>query len=315
MPGPIGGAPMPTAPQQQPQGGLMSALGLNNPDTLRSAVAALGGGLKNVKNSPFKGEVFAQAAGNGIEAGDTENNTLYKQKMDALDRALKLKQIKELGSYRDDITDVRRNQVGVNQQNADTNVTKAGNTLVLGKEKNGISQQRADTAADVAPSTIRRNEASANVNDARAARQRGEVDMTEPVSKRAARADAASDRFYKPRLTQLTQEKMRIQAMPGTPQQKLQASSDIDLKIQDLERDYAKLKQDNYRIHGVGPNGEDLAPRGKAPGTTSISPNRPQKSAMGTREDPHEPKSPQDFDAIQPGQVFRDPGDGKLYEK
>jgi hypothetical protein len=340
MPGPLGGAPMPTAPQQQ-QGGLMNALGLNNPDTLRSAIQALGGGLKNVRNSPFPGEVFSQAAGGGIEAGGKQDEQTTKDKLAALDRALKLKQINELGSYRDDMTDVRRNQIGVNQQNADTRVTSANNTFVLGKdrngirqqdadtratgtdnrfvlgkERNGISQQRADTAADVGESAITRNNASAGLSDARTKVATGEIDLTEPASKRAARADMASDRFYKPRVTALSQEKMRIQASPMSPQDKQTASAAIDQKMQDLDAQYFQLKEQNRKVHGIGPNGEDLAPRGKgkAPGT-AVSPDRPGKFAMGTREDPHEPKTSQDFDAIQPGQVYRDPGDGLLHEK
>src|SRR5437879_5469765 len=100
-------------------GGLMAALGLNNPDQLKNVVAAFGGGLKNIKNSPFPGEVFSQAAGGGIEAGDKQDQQTYTDKLQALDRALKLQQIKQLGSYRDDMADAKFGGLNIAQQRAD----------------------------------------------------------------------------------------------------------------------------------------------------------------------------------------------------
>jgi hypothetical protein len=66
-------------------GGLAAALGLN-PDTMRRISAGLAGGLSNVKNSPFAGQVAANAAGGAFEAGNKSDET-------AINQALKLQQI------------------------------------------------------------------------------------------------------------------------------------------------------------------------------------------------------------------------------
>jgi hypothetical protein len=66
-------------------GGLAAALGLN-PVAMRRISAGLAGGLSNVKNSPFAGQVAANAAGGAFEAGNKSDET-------AINQALKLQQI------------------------------------------------------------------------------------------------------------------------------------------------------------------------------------------------------------------------------
>jgi len=81
-----------------PGGGLAAALGLN-PDSMRRISAGLAGGLSNVKNSPFAGQVAANAAGGAFEAGNKSDET-------AINQTLKLQQIKQRGGYRADKTPV-----------------------------------------------------------------------------------------------------------------------------------------------------------------------------------------------------------------
>jgi hypothetical protein len=77
-------------------GGLAAALGLN-PDTMRRISAGLAGGLSNVKNSPFAGQVAANAAGGAFEAGNKSDET-------AINQALKLQQIKQKTPVIDEAT-------------------------------------------------------------------------------------------------------------------------------------------------------------------------------------------------------------------
>jgi hypothetical protein len=65
--------------------GLAAALGLD-PDATKTALAALAGGLSNVKNSPFAGQVAANAAGGALAGGNQAEDT-------AINQALKLRQI------------------------------------------------------------------------------------------------------------------------------------------------------------------------------------------------------------------------------
>jgi hypothetical protein len=73
-------------------GGLAAALGLN-PETMRRISAGLAGGLSNVKNSPFAGQVAANAAGGAFAAGNKSDET-------AINQALKLQQISQRGGTR-----------------------------------------------------------------------------------------------------------------------------------------------------------------------------------------------------------------------
>ena len=59
-----------------------------NPDGMRRISAGLAGGLSNVKNSPFAGQVAANAAGGAFEAGNKSDET-------AINQALKLRQIEQ----------------------------------------------------------------------------------------------------------------------------------------------------------------------------------------------------------------------------
>ena len=70
-------------------GGLATALGLN-PDSMRRISAGLAGGLSHVQNSPFAGQVAANAAGGAFAAGNKSDET-------AINQALKLRQIKQRG--------------------------------------------------------------------------------------------------------------------------------------------------------------------------------------------------------------------------
>jgi hypothetical protein len=73
-------------------GGLAAALGLD-PDRAKTVMASLAGGLSNVKNSPFAGQVAANAAGGAIAGGNKAEDT-------AINQALKLQQINQRGGTR-----------------------------------------------------------------------------------------------------------------------------------------------------------------------------------------------------------------------
>jgi hypothetical protein len=108
-------------------GVLAAALGLN-PDSMRRMSAGLAGGLSNVKNSPFAGQVAANAAGGAFAAGNKSDET-------AINQALKLRQIELRASrraidpsirlkyadatseqwYRDRVTALRDEQRAINQ--------------------------------------------------------------------------------------------------------------------------------------------------------------------------------------------------------
>jgi hypothetical protein len=77
-------------------GGLAAALGLN-PVAMRRISAGLAGGLSNVKNSPFAGQVAANAAGGALEAGNKSDET-------AINQALKLQQIMQKAPVIDEAT-------------------------------------------------------------------------------------------------------------------------------------------------------------------------------------------------------------------
>ena len=73
-------------------GGLAAALGLD-PDRAKTVMASLAGGLSNVKNSPFAGQVAANAAGGAIAGGNKAEDT-------AINQTLKLQQINQRGGTR-----------------------------------------------------------------------------------------------------------------------------------------------------------------------------------------------------------------------
>ena len=90
---PEAGLPAFSPPDMQPDesgfgsGGLAAALGLD-PDRAKTVMASLAGGLSNVKNSPFAGQVAANAAGGAIAGGNKAQDTEINQ-------ALKLRQINQ----------------------------------------------------------------------------------------------------------------------------------------------------------------------------------------------------------------------------
>jgi hypothetical protein len=59
-------------------GGLAAALGLD-PERAKTVMASLAGGLANVKNSPFAGQVAANAAGGAIAGGNKAEDTAIEQ--------------------------------------------------------------------------------------------------------------------------------------------------------------------------------------------------------------------------------------------
>jgi hypothetical protein len=122
-------------------GGLAAALGLN-PDTARRVSAGLAGGLSNVKNSPFPWQVAANAAGGAFAGENKSDETNTTQTLQAIDRALKLQQINQLGRYRDDMSDAKFSQLGINQQKADQAGTYRNGGRVIG-------QQNADASAAI----------------------------------------------------------------------------------------------------------------------------------------------------------------------
>src|ERR1700736_3338185 len=94
-----------------PGSGLAAALGLN-PNTMRRVSAGLAGGLSNVKSSPFPWQAAANAAGGAFAGENKSDETNTTRTLQAIDRALKLQQIKQLGSYRDDMADTKFGQLG-----------------------------------------------------------------------------------------------------------------------------------------------------------------------------------------------------------
>ena len=99
--GPAAVSPPATAEPAQPDlepdpsaGVLAATLGLN-PNSMRRISAGLAGGLSNVQNSPFAGQVAANAAGGAFAAGNKSDET-------AINQALKLRQIEQRGSTRAD---------------------------------------------------------------------------------------------------------------------------------------------------------------------------------------------------------------------
>jgi hypothetical protein len=75
-------------------GGFATTLGLN-PNSMRRISAGLAGGLSHVQNSPFAGQVAANAAGGAFAAGNKSDET-------AVNQALKLRQGELRGGARAD---------------------------------------------------------------------------------------------------------------------------------------------------------------------------------------------------------------------
>jgi hypothetical protein len=92
-----------TAPDMQPGesggsgpgfgsgGGLAAALGLD-PERAKTVMASLAGGLSNVKNSPFAGQVAANAAGGAIAGGNKAEDT-------AIEQAIKAQRVNRRGGF------------------------------------------------------------------------------------------------------------------------------------------------------------------------------------------------------------------------
>ena len=92
-------------------GTLAAALGLD-PDGAKTLMASLAGGLSNVKNSPFAGQVAANAAGGALAGGNKAEDT-------AIEQGIKLQRASQRGRYRGDMTDAKFGQPSINQQKTD----------------------------------------------------------------------------------------------------------------------------------------------------------------------------------------------------
>jgi hypothetical protein len=98
-------------------GGLAAALGLD-PARAKTMMASLAGGLSNVKNSPFAGQVAANAASGAIAGGNKAQDT-------AIEQAIKLQRATQIGLkradaasarwYRDRVAALRDEQRAINQ--------------------------------------------------------------------------------------------------------------------------------------------------------------------------------------------------------
>ena len=97
-PPPMSGASPGVTPQES-GGGLAAALGLD-PDNAKTVMASLAGGLANVKNSPFAGQVAANAAGGAIAGGNKAEDT-------AIEQAIKLQRVRQIGLKRADAASQR----------------------------------------------------------------------------------------------------------------------------------------------------------------------------------------------------------------
>jgi hypothetical protein len=82
-----------------PGGGLAAALALD-PGRAKTVMASLAGGLSNVKNSPFAGQVAANAAGGAIAGGNKAEDT-------AIEQAIKLEKINQIALKRADAASER----------------------------------------------------------------------------------------------------------------------------------------------------------------------------------------------------------------
>jgi hypothetical protein len=127
--GPAAFSPAMTPPEMQPGesggsapgfrsgGGLAAALGLD-PDKAKTVMASLAGGLAHVKNSPFAGQVAANAAGGALAGGNKAEDT-------AIEQAIKLQRARQIGFkradaasarwYRDRVAALRDEQRAINQ--------------------------------------------------------------------------------------------------------------------------------------------------------------------------------------------------------
>jgi hypothetical protein len=106
-----------TGPAFGSGGGLAAALGLD-PARAKTVMASLAGGLSNVKNSPFAGQVAANAAGGAIAGGNKAEDT-------AIEQGIKLQRARQIGLkradaastrwYRDRVAALRDEQRAINQ--------------------------------------------------------------------------------------------------------------------------------------------------------------------------------------------------------
>lgn len=108
-------------------GGLMSALGLDDPVKRALLAHSLAGGLANVKSSPFAMESLSHAMGGSLAGGN-------KYEDDEKARADKRLDSDRLDEY-------RKGSLGVAQQNANTNERSRGDTAEIGRQNANTNEQ------------------------------------------------------------------------------------------------------------------------------------------------------------------------------
>jgi hypothetical protein len=131
-----------------PGGGLAAALALD-PGRAKTVMASLAGGLSNVKNSPFAGQVAANAAGGAIAGGNKAEDT-------AIEQAIKLQRVNQIALkradaaserwYRDRAAALRDEQRAINQS-AQTPEQKAAQYKSLQDRARGLGAEFANIKA------------------------------------------------------------------------------------------------------------------------------------------------------------------------
>lgn len=100
----------------------------------------------------------------------------------------------------------------------------------------------------------------------------------------------------------------------------LAPKAERDAQTAAIEADLERFKQDTLRQYGLSGGGtETNAPAGAGgPKPTPMSSKEATDKglyAKGTYDDPAAPESQEEFDALPPGTVFKNPSDGQLYTK
>jgi hypothetical protein len=301
--GDMTGAPagMPTLPPVNgPQGrgaGLMDAI-LGNKDLMRRVSAGLAGGLSSVGTQPFAGQAFANGAGGALTGINKSDDTDQKQKLETLDRALKLRQIDQLGSYRDDMTDVKYGDLDVKKQKADQTGDYQKGRLAIGER--GVAVKEGE-----APSRIALNNSRIDLNGSRVAG----ADRTSLMQ-----ADAQADRWRAETGKTLRQAKQAImQDYSLRPEQKQAQLAAVDQKLQDADNQYFDMKKQNRLSRGLDEDGKP-APKAAARKPASASGSEISMGGDGTQAAPYKPQSESDYGQIEPGSYYMRE-DGSLMRK
>lgn len=312
-----------------PQPGLGDMImGPRGRDLFRTAADSLAGGLKSINGQPFAGQAFGNGMGSAIEGGSKSEQQEYENKLKTLDRALKLRAIDNRADSDDELADNRRVNTTIRGQR----VTDQGE---IGRTVAGARVQDAATRATVAPTIAMRNTSQAGAADARAGESGSRIALNNSriglndarttdiaaggnPSVRLGRADAGVERWYKTESANLRDEMTRVQSSPMKFADKEAALGDLRGKLANLRDRYDQRLVANRRAHGFNPDGTPIQQEGAAPapGKPPAAPGSEiSMQGDGTRQAPYRPTTPQDFNDLEPGTHFIDPGDGKLYVK